>query len=291
MINCPMDHPGRFMASRDDYSASRFVLFGVPMDFTTSYRPGARFGPGRVREASFGVEEFSFHQLRDLNDVAFCDIGDVPVIFGQVTESLALVQGTAAEIVAAGKVPVMIGGEHLCTVPVVQAALTKYPDLAVLQFDAHADLREEYLGNPLSHACAMRRCLEAGVSAAHLYQLGIRSGTRDEYDFARRHAHLFPMDVLAPLQQLAPTLGRRPVYVTIDIDVLDPAFAPGTGTPEPGGVSSREMLAAIRLLGDLNVIGMDLVEVAPTLDPTDRTSVLAALLIREALLTCSISGS
>lgn len=273
----------RFMSARDGYEESRAILFGIPMDFTTSYRPGTRFGPGRIREASYGIEDFSYHQVADLRDKAFHDLGDVAVVYGDVGRTLERARAVARRIVADGKIPFMMGGEHLVTVPVVHAVAERYPDLVLLQFDAHADLRVEYTGNPLSHATAMRRCLDV-VPPRNLYQFGIRSGTREEYQYAREHCHLYPHEVLAPLQKLIPSLSGRPVYITIDIDVHDPAYAPGTGTPEPGGISSREMIAAIQAMAGLNVVGFDVVEVAPNLDETDRTVVLGALLIREALL-------
>lgn len=282
--NLPLERLDRFMAARDSYAEARAVLFGIPMDFTTSYRPGTRFGPNRIREASYGVEEFSYHQEAELSQVAFHDLGDVAPVFGDPKTTLDRALAVSRRIVADGKLPFMLGGEHLVTLPVVQAVVEKYPDLVLLQFDAHADLREDYMGNPLSHACVMRRCLEAGVKPGNLYQFGIRSGTRDEYEFGRSQCRLYPHAVLEPLKQVLPELQGRPIYITIDIDVMDPAFAPGTGTPEPGGISSREMLSALHALKGLNVVGFDVVEVAPNLDTSDRTVVLGALLIREALL-------
>jgi agmatinase len=273
-----------FMAASDDYASSKAVLFGIGQDFTTSYRPGTRFGPGRIREASYGIEEFSYHSLASLADKTFFDLGDVAVVFGDAQETLRRAEEVARKIVRDGKLPLMMGGEHLVTLPVVKAVYEQYGnDLVLLHFDAHADLREDYLGNPLSHAAVMKRCLEF-LPAKNLYQFGIRSGTADEYRFAREHCHLFPHEVLRPLKEVLPTLGNRPVYITIDIDVMDPAFAPGTGTPEPGGITSREMIDAILAMKGLNVVGFDVVEVAPGLDHTDRTVVLAAKLIREAII-------
>jgi agmatinase len=273
-----------YMGASDDYAASKAVLFGIGQDFTTSYRPGTRFGPGRIREASYGIEEFSYHSLASLADRTFFDLGDVAVIFGDAKASLDRGEQVARKIVQDGKLPFMMGGEHLVTVPCVRAVHAKYgDDLLLLQFDAHADLREDYLGNPLSHAAAMKRCLDF-LPAKNLYQFGIRSGTAEEYQMGKEQCNLFPHEVLRPLQQVLPTLGNRPVYITIDIDVMDPAFAPGTGTPEPGGIHSREMIDAILAMNGLNVVGFDVVEVAPGLDHSDRTVVLGAKLIREAIL-------
>lgn len=273
-----------FMAASDDYEGSRAVLFGIGQDFTTSYRPGTRFGPGRIREASYGIEEFSYHSLTSLTERTFFDLGDVAVVFGDARETLGRAEQVARKLVQDGKLPIMMGGEHLVTLPCMKAVYEKYGnDLALLQFDAHADLREEYLGNPLSHAAVMRRCLDF-LPPRNLYQFGIRSGTREEYQFGSTACHLYPHEVLAPLRGVIPDLGNRPVYITIDIDVMDPAFAPGTGTPEPGGIHSREMIDAILAMKGLNVVGFDVVEVAPGLDETDRTVVLGAKLIREAIL-------
>lgn len=275
----------RFMAAGDSYAAARAVIFGIPMDFTTSFRPGARGGPARIREVSYGLEEFSYHQARDLKDVKFYDLGEVAVAYGNVAATLERARLTTARLLADDKLPIMLGGEHLCTLPVFQAVHARYPDVVLLHFDAHADLRDDYLGERLSHAAVMRRCCEL-IEPKALYQFGIRSGTREEYEFGRQQANLFPGQVLPGLRQALPQLWGRRVYVSIDIDVVDPAYAPGTGTPEPGGIPSAELIQAIKEMGqaDLNVVGLDIVEVAPSLDATDRTAVLGAKLVREALL-------
>lgn len=274
-----------FMAASDDYASARAVLWGIGQDFTTSYRPGTRFGPGRIREASYGIEEFSYHSRKSLAEKNFFDLGDVAVVFGDAAATLNRAEQVARKLFQDGKLSLMMGGEHLVTLPVVKAAHEKYGnDLLLLQFDAHADLREDYLGNPLSHAAVMRRCLDF-LPPGNLYQFGIRSGTQEEYELGSTQCHLYPHEVLRPLTEVLPTLGNRPVYITIDIDVMDPAFAPGTGTPEPGGITSREMIDAVLAMAGLNVVGFDVVEVAPGLDQTDRTPVLAAKLIREAILT------
>ncbi|HWI66584.1 MAG TPA: agmatinase [Symbiobacteriaceae bacterium] len=273
-----------FMGASDDYESSRVVLFGIGQDFTTSYRPGTRFGPIRIREASYGIEEFSYHSLASLEDKQFFDLGDVSVVFGDAQQSMDRAEQVARKILQDGKLPFMLGGEHLVTLPCVKAAYEKYGnDLVLIQFDAHADLREDYLGNPLSHAAVMRRCLDF-LPSKNLYQFGIRSGTADEYKFGREHCNLFPHEVLTPLKEVLAKLGDRPIYFTIDIDVVDPAFAPGTGTPEPGGISSRELIDAVMAFKGKNVVGFDIVEVAPGLDHSDRTVVLGAKLVREAIL-------
>ncbi|HYF93419.1 MAG TPA: agmatinase [Symbiobacteriaceae bacterium] len=273
-----------FMGASDAYDSSRVVLFGIGQDFTTSFRPGTRFGPGRIREASYGIEEFSFHSFATLADKQFFDLGDVAVVFGDAKETLDRAEQVARKIIRDGKIPFMLGGEHLVSLPCVKAAYEKYGnDLLLVHFDAHADLREDYLGNPLSHAAVMRRCLDF-LPAKNLYQFGIRSGTAEEYQFSSQQCNLFPHEVLRPLQQVINGFGSRPLYFTLDIDVVDPAFAPGTGTPEPGGITSRELIDAVMAFKGRNVVGFDIVEVAPGLDQTDRTVVLAAKLIREAIL-------
>lgn len=269
----------------DDYTLAEAVIFGVPMDFTTSFRPGTRLGPTRIREVSDGLEDYSMWQQATLYDRRYADLGDIAVVYGDVNATLARIEAVAAGIHADGKKPFVLGGEHLITLPLVAAAAARHPGLVVVQFDAHADLRDDYLGNRLSHATVMRRCAEI-VGAENIWQFGIRSGTADEHAFARANTRLHPFAVLAPLREALPALAGRPVYVTVDIDVCDPGFAPGTGTPEPGGISSRELMEALHLLRGVNVVGFDVVEVSPELDPSGATSVLGAMVMREALLAC-----
>lgn len=274
---------GLFMGARDEYAAAQAVLFGVPMDFTASFRPGSRLGPRQIREVSYGLEEYSPHLERELGQVPFYDAGDLELPHGNVLASLKLVQDLTAAVAEAGKMPVMLGGEHLVSWPAIAALHERYPDLAVLHWDAHADMRSAYEGERYSHATVMRLAADR-LGGGNLYQCGIRSGTREEWTYAYGHTHIFPYEVVAPLRQVLPTLLHRPVYLTIDIDVVDPAFAPGTGTPEPGGVSSGEIIQAVHLLAGLRLVGFDLVEVAPVYDQSERTSLLAAKIIRELLL-------
>lgn len=278
-----LDRSPDFIGAKEDYEGAKGVLFGIPMDFTVSFRTGTRLGPRRIREASYGIEEFSFYQKTDLGSKAYCDLGDIAVSFGDVERTLAMAKQVTEGILADGKMPFMLGGEHLVSLPVIQAVADKYPDLVVLHFDAHADLREDYLGQRHSHATVMRRVCEK-IGPKNVYQFGIRSGTREEYEYARANTNFFPGHVVPALDEVIPRIGKRPVHITLDIDVIDPAFAPGTGTPEPGGVDSREMLKALHRMGALNVVGFDLVEVSPPYDPTERTVVLGAWLLREALL-------
>ena len=273
---------GRFMAAGSDYEASRLVLLGAPMDFTVSFRPGSRSGPDAIRSASPGLEEYSMYSQKDLRDAAFFDAGDLVLPFGNTTRSLEIIEKAVDAVFTAGKFPLLLGGEHLVSLGALRAAARHHQNLAVIHFDAHADLRTDYLGEAYSHASVMYQAYqELGLE---LYQFGIRSATAQEVSFAKQHTHFYPFHVLEPLRRIAASLDNRPVYVSMDIDVVDPAFAPGTGTPEPGGATSAEILAALEPLAGLNVVGMDLVEVSPVYDTAGITAMLAAKIVREIIL-------
>ena len=272
-----------FLANTPDFDAAKAVILGVPMDYTVSFRPGSRLGPQRIREVSYGVEEYSFYQGKSLFDVKYFDAGDLALPIGNVEGSLEVIRQAVATVLDAGKIPFCLGGEHLVSWPIIQAMAAKYPNLAIVHFDAHADLREDYLGEPNSHATVMRRAAEL-IGPKNLYQFGIRSGTVEEWAYARDNTNMFFDQINPALQHVLPELRNRPVYISLDIDVVDPAFAPGTGTPEPGGCTSREILKAIHLLESCNVVGFDLVEVSPALDLSQITAILAAKILREAIL-------
>ena len=274
----------KFMASCDDYDKSSIVMAGVPMDFTCSFRPGARFGPQKIRQVSIGIEEYSVYLEKSLDDIMFFDSGDLDLPFGNVKECLRIIGDAAEEILADGKFPLFIGGEHLISVPVIGKVYEKYgSDLIILHFDAHADLREGYLGCSDSHASAIRRLTDF-MPGRNIYQFGIRSGTGDEFRFASENTNMYKFEVTEPLERVVKSFGNLPVYVTLDIDVVDPAYANGTGTPEPGGIDSKEILKAVQMLSGLNLVGFDIVEVSPPYDPSDRTALLAAKIIRDVLL-------
>lgn len=273
-----------FMAGCSSYEEADCVLVGVPMDFTCSFRPGTRFGPQKIREVSPGIEEYSVYLDKSLNDVMFYDCGDLDLPIGNVSGSLELAGAAAKEIISDGKFPLFIGGEHLISVPVIREAFKKYgEELVVIQFDAHADLREGYLGCENSHASAIRRLLDF-MPGRNICQFGIRSGTREEFEYARANTNMYKFDVFEPLMKVLPQIGQRPVYLTLDIDVADPAYVNGTGTPEPGGITSRELLQSVHAFKGLNLVGFDLVEVSPSYDSSDRTAVLAAKIIRDVIL-------
>lgn len=274
----------KFMASCDSYEEAGIIMVGVPMDFTCSFRPGTRFGPQKIREVSIGIEEYSVYLDEDLNEASFFDCGDLDMPFGNIEGSLKLIGDSAEEIIRDGKFPLFIGGEHLISVPVIKKVYEKYGnDLVVLHFDAHADLREGYIGCSNSHASAIRRLTDF-MPGKNIYQFGIRSGTRDEFAFASDNTNMYKFDVIEPLRKVMEVIGDRPVYITLDIDVVDPAYANGTGTPEPGGITSKEMLEVTGLFKPLNLVGFDLVEVSPPYDASDRTALLAAKIIRDVIL-------
>lgn len=275
-----------FIKSGTEYEKADAVIYGMPMDWTVSWRPGSRFGPARIREASIGLEEYSPYLDRELDDIRFFDAGDIPLPFGNAQRSLDLIGGFVRQLVSDGKIPAGMGGEHLVSLPAMQEVAKANPDLAIIHFDAHTDLRTEYEGEPLSHSTPIRKIAEE-IGPHNVYSFGIRSGMKEEFEWAREHGmHISKFDVLEPLKEILPTLAGRPVYVTIDIDVLDPAHAPGTGTVDCGGITSRELLASIHEISrsDVRVAGFDLVEVAPAYDPSEQTVNTASKLFREMLL-------
>ena len=272
-----------FIAATSSYTNADIVLFGAPYDSTTSFRPGTRFGPAAIRSESFGIETYSPYQDKDLEDVRVHDAGDLELPFGAPDRALDMIETQAAAILADGKVPFLLGGEHLVTLGSVRAAAKRFPNLRIIHFDAHADLREDYLGVKLSHACVLRRCHDL-LGDGRIWQFGIRSGTRDEFMFMR-DGHVvtepFSARTLASLSFPADT----PVYLTVDLDVLDPSDFPGTGTQEAGGLRFGELLPALtEILSRFRVVALDNVELSPPLDPSGRSTALACKLLREELL-------
>ena len=271
-----------FIGCDAEYDESKTVIFGAPFDSTTSYRPGTRFASSAMRNDSFGIETYSPYQDKDILDARIFDGGDLELCFGNPESALSDIYDLTKKILSDEKLPLMIGGEHLVTLGAVRAAAEKYPELNIIHFDAHADLRDDYLGQKLSHACVMRRCHEI-LGDGRIFQFGIRSGDREEFYWGKNHVYTnkFNFD---GLDEVVLSLKGKPVYFTLDLDVLDPSCFPGTGTPEAGGVSFNELMWAVKKLTALNVVGIDVNELSPMLDQSGASTALACKLLREILL-------
>lgn len=268
-----------FLGCDNEYEDSKIVIFGAPFDSTTSYRPGTRFASRTMRAESYGLETYSPYQDLDLEDYAVFDAGDLELCFGDSSLALDDITDMTRTILNDGKLPMMIGGEHLVTLGAVRAVAEKYPDLHIIHFDAHADLRDDYLGARLSHASVLHRCWDI-VGDGRIFQFGIRSGDRAELQWGKDHVttHLFDFETL---DEVIEKLGDKPVYFTLDLDVLDPSIFPGTGTPEAGGATFKELLEAVLKLGKLNIVGTDINELSPPLDASGASTAVALKIWRE----------
>lgn len=275
-----------FMACEKEAHEADIVLFGAPFDSTTSYRPGTRFGSSAIRRESYGIECYSPYQDKDLEDTKVMDCGDLELCFGNTKKALAQIEEQAKEILDNSAIPFMLGGEHLVTLGAFRAVLEKYPDIHIIHFDAHADLREEYLGEQLSHASVIRRCWDL-VGDERIYQLGIRSGDREEFYWAKEHVTMRKFD-FEGLEEVLEKLEGMPIYFTLDLDVLDPSVFPGTGTPEPGGVTFDALRkAAEKVCSRANVVACDVNELSPHYDPSGISTAAACKIVREMLLALS----
>ena len=274
-----------FIGCDADYKDACIVLFGAPFDSTTSFRPGTRFAPHAIRSESFGLETYSPWLDRDLEDISVFDSGDIELCIGSAEKALDQISERTATILKDGKIPFMIGGEHLVTLGAFREVFKKYPDVQIIHFDAHTDLRDDYLDVKLSHACVIRRCHDL-VGDGRIHQFGIRSGERAEWQWARAgHTDLHPFS-FDGLAETVKGLGSTPVYFTIDLDVMDPSVFPGTGTPEYGGVTFMQLLDAIKTVcGGCNIIGLDVNELCPPYDQTGASTAAACKIIRELLLS------
>ncbi len=272
-----------FLGCEADFDESRIVIFGAPFDSTTSYRPGTRFASRTMRAESYGLETYSPYLDLDLEDTKIFDSGDLELCFGDTELALSAIEERTDIIVKNGKIPLMIGGEHLVTLGAVRAVAKKYPDLHIVHFDAHADLREEYLGARLSHASVIHRVWDI-VGDGKIYQFGIRSGEKAEFAWGKDHVTTNLFD-FKTLDDVVEKLKGKPVYFTLDLDVLDPSVFPGTGTPEAGGVSFNELREACMKVSKLNIVGMDINELSPILDTSGASTAVALKVMRELLLT------
>lgn len=271
-----------FIGCDCEYEDAKIVMFGAPFDSTTSFRPGTRFASQAMRSESFGIETYSPYQDKDLLDCKVFDSGDLELPFGNPDRALADIEERAQIILDDGKVPCMIGGEHLVTLGQVRAVTKKYEDLHIIHFDAHADLRDDYLGVKFSHACVLHRCWDI-LGDGKIFQFGIRSGDREEFEFAKEHTFMNKFDFFK-LDSVVEKLKGKPVYFTLDLDVIDPSEFPGTGTPEAGGVSFRSLMSALHEVSKLNIVGFDMNELSPAYDHSGRSTAMACKLMREILL-------
>jgi agmatinase len=274
--------PDIFIGCESTYEEAEFVLFGAPFDGTVSYRPGARFAPSVMRRESFGIEEYSPYQDREIGEIDVFDAGDLELPVGDTAAVVDEIERFCGEIYNDNKKPVMLGGEHLVTLGALRAAAKTFQNLAIVHFDAHTDFRDDYLGVKLSHAAVMKRAAEI-IGAENIYQFGIRSGTREEFSSGTNLTRY----TVSGTEKLPSLLGNRPVYVTLDFDVLDPSVFPGTGTPEHGGVTFGELRTALMSLSNLNIIGFDAVELCPMVDTSGISTAAANVLLREMLIAYS----
>lgn len=274
-----------YMGFESEYDEASMVIYGCPFDGTTSFRPGTRFGPAAVRQEFFGLESYSPYLSKDLYDYNLFDGGDLDLPFGNTKRALDMIYDYSKKIVNDSKIPFMVGGEHLVSLPAFKGVFDKYNDVVVIHLDAHADLRADYMGEELSHATVIRRIYDL-VGSNRIYQFGIRSGEKTEFDFSRENTYMekFNVDTIA---DIVDKIGDTPVYITIDLDILDPSIFPGTGTIEPGGISFKEMINSIKLFEKLNVVGADVVELSPHYDQSGTSTAVACKVIRElALAIC-----
>ncbi len=273
-----------FQSCDNTYEESNVVIFSSPMDATCSFRPGTRFAGPAIRQDSIGLEWYSPYFDMDLKDVKTCDIGDLDLPMGDVEKDLDEISRVTKCILDDNKKTMMIGGEHLVTLGTIREYIKKYPDLHIIHFDAHTDLREDFLGRELSHATVLRKCYDL-LGDGRIYQFGIRSGDSSEFKWASEgHTHLRKFDLVG-LDKCIEALKDKPVYITIDLDVLDPSIFPGTGTPEAGGITYKELQQAILDMKGLhNIVGADIVELSPHYDASGVSTAVACKVLREMVL-------
>jgi agmatinase len=275
-----------FISANASFEKSRGVILGCPYDGSASFRPGARFGPSAIRRASWGIETFSPYFKKDLSQCSIHDMGDLELPLGEKKISLNLIRKALAKILSGNKFPILLGGDHLITLPIIEEILKISPRLHLIHIDAHTDLREDYLGEFLSHSTVMRKVVDH-LGEGRLFQIGIRSGTEEEFRLARKMKSIVSLQP-ASLSSMIKRLRNQPVYITLDLDVIDPSLLPGVGAPEPGGLSFQEFISLLKKLQALRVIGFDMVELTPDYDPTQISSITASVILREMILAfCS----
>lgn len=271
-----------FIGCDNEYKDAQTVVFGAPFDSTTSFRPGTRFASAVMRTESYGLETYSPYQDKDLEDIAVFDGGDLELPFGNSRRSLNLIREFVSAVLSDGKKTCMIGGEHLVTLGAIEGALAHYPDLRIIHFDAHMDMREDYLGETLSHASVLRRIHDL-LGDGKIFQFGIRSGEREEFSWAKDHVFTRKFDTQG-LSEVITMLKGKPVYFTLDLDVLDPSIFPGTGTPEAGGLSFKALWESILAIASLDIVAWDINELSPHYDQSGASTAVACKILRETLL-------
>lgn len=273
-----------FIGCESELNEASIIIFGAPFDSTTSFRPGTRFAADYIRMDSYGLETYSPYLDKDLEDYELMDIGNLDLPFGNAKKALDMIEKRSTEIFSAGKKSFLIGGEHLVSLGNIRGAYKKYPDLQLLHFDAHADLRDHYMDEKLSHASVIRRAWDL-LGDKNIYQFCIRSGAREEFQWAKKHTYLEKFSYNSLSEKIKEIGNEKPIYVTIDLDVFDPSVFPGTGTPEPGGIIFHDMIDILKKLQGLNIIGADVVELSPHYDSSGVSTAIACKVIRELLLT------
>ena len=271
-----------FVSAKALFEEGEIVILGCPYDGSASFRPGARFGPSAIRRASWGIETYSPYFRRDLSRLLIHDMGDLDLPLGEKKIALDLIQKALRKILSKDKFPILLGGDHLITLPILEEILQVYPNLHLLHLDAHTDLREDYLGETLSHSTVIRRVVER-LGKGRLSQIGIRSGTEEEFKLAKKLRSIVSSDKRS-LGAMVNRLRNRPVYISLDLDLFDPSLLPGVGTPEPGGLTFQEFISLLKVLRSLHVIGFDIVELTPDYDPTQVSSVTVSVILREMIL-------
>lgn len=271
-----------YLSAKTPFEKSKIVILGCPYDGSASFRPGARFGPPAIRRASWGIETYSPYFRQDLSRLLIHDMGDLELPFGEKELSLDRIRKAIRMILKAKKLPVILGGDHLITLPVIEEILQFYPETSLIHLDAHTDLRDDYLGERFSHSTVVKR-IQSLLKKGRIFQIGIRSGTEEEFEEAKKIRSIVSLGK-ASFRSMIECLKERPVYITLDLDVFDPSLLPGVGTPEPGGLTFQEFISLLKKLRSLRVVGFDLVELTPDYDPSQISSVNASVILREMIL-------
>jgi agmatinase len=279
-----MNNYPRISFNECGFEEANIVVFGAPFDGTTSFRPGTRFGPQAIRNDFYGIESYSPLLNKDLEDFKLYDAGDLVLPFGNTKNALNMIKEQVSDILNKGKFPFLLGGEHLVSLPAIESVYAKYENLKIIHLDAHTDLRDDYLGEKYSHATVMRRVWDL-VGDEKIYQFGIRSGTKEEFSWSELgHTYINKYD-LSGIDTVIEQIKKYPIYITIDLDVLDPSLFPGTGTPEAGGISYKELEKLFTSISQLNVVGADIVELSPHFDASGVSTAVACKVLREMILS------